>query len=189
MRLIAIIMIASLLAAGCISGEARHDIKGDGTDNMEVELYKEGLLAGMDCYQFKDFLRSAGENLTQDEMQKIEDLECTETAASLLLKGTARPGEEGSPVSIVKKDGKEYLRYEEDATLIPVVVKMPTPVTGTNGQKIDEKTVRFAPVGMDAFGRGGVPEKNYVESEKPLCPVGLALAALLGGVFLKVQCM
>jgi len=183
MRATLFLVCVALLLFGCISGEERHNVASDGTDNVEVELYKTGLLANADCKSFKGTLRTFMINASKEQLEKLENLPCRETDSSIIINYFTRLGENESRITIREHDGKTYYRFEEKSgnntignttiSNFKIIVKMPNKITEHNGKLIDDRTVEFE-VGQD--------RTIYVECEKPalsICPVPLMV--LLGG--------
>ncbi len=177
-RILLFILALGLLTFGCINGEIRHDIKGNGNDNIQVELYKTGVLADADCDSLKEDIRTLGTGMSKEDLQNLENTPCTETDTSLLLNGIVPLGEESSKVTIVKRSGKEYFRFEDVRSPLETYVTMPSPVTSTNGNQLDDNTVKFAPVDVFDFTAGS--EEIYVECEKPLCALPFFILGFVG---------
>lgn len=181
-KILLFILALGLLTFGCINGEIRHDIKANGNDNIQVELYKTGVLADADCDSLKENIRTMGTGMSKEDLENLENTPCTETDTSLLLNGIVPFGDASSKVTVVTRSGKEYLRFEDAAGPLETYVVMPSPITSTNGNQIDDNTVKFAPV--DVFDFTASNEEIYVECEKPLCAMPFFILGFVGFVAL-----
>ncbi len=177
-----------LLSAGCISGEIRHDIQADGSDRVEVEIDKTGVMEEMDCESFIEALQSNESGaLSEEDLENIKNTDCEDTPDSMILSTNVPLESEASSIRIVKRNDKEYLRFEEESNpLFDIRVRLPARVTSTNG-KIgdDDRSVTFKKTGITL----DAPETIYAECEKPgLCALPMImLAGLLFASFLQTR--
>ena len=183
------LLISAMFLAGCLTGEIRHNIKADGSDDVELELDKSGMLANVDCTALKQNLtemaEASPEGTDEVEIQNIKDMDCTDTEDAMIFSDSVAVDENESKVTIVERDGKEYLRFEDkENPFLDTVVIMPSPVTDHNGKAVDDKTIEFKAAGMPA---DGTYDDIYVESEKPACPLSMIVLAglLLAGFVVK----
>ena len=171
--LLVIGLVLALTLVGCIQMDTKHDIRSDGTDFMEITIYRTGMLVNADCKTIKSYARSMSSNLSKADLDAIVSAPCHETDSTVVLNGvksiTNNPN-----VREIEKDGRVVFRYEENASMfVETTVKMPSKVLEHNGELIDSQTVKFA--------RGSVglmdTKTNYVEAEKPksTCCVPIAL--------------
>ena len=181
-KILLLILALGLLTFGCINGEIRHDIKANGNDHMQVELYKTGILADADCDSLKEDIRTLGTGMSKEDLENLENTPCTETDTSLLLNGSVPFGDGSSSISVVKRSGKEYFRFEEERGPLETYVTMPSAITSTNGNQINDNTVKFAPADILDFTTGN--DEIYVECEKPFCALPFFILGFVGFVAL-----
>ena len=170
-----VVLLVSLALSGCIQMEQKHDIRADGTDYIEVELYKTGLMVNMDCDSFRNWVRTSSD-LSMEEINEINSAPCKETESSIIVSGV-RPLSKNPTLQEIDMDGTIIFRYESEASpFIETTVKMPSKVLRHNGELVDSQTVRFAP------GAIGGEQINYVEAEKPnsLCCLPIAIIGAVG---------
>lgn len=175
------ILALGLLTFGCINGEMRHDIKSNGNDHIQVEIYKTGVMANADCDSLKEDIRTLMPEMSKEDLQNLENTPCEETDTSVVLSGVITFGSGSSSISIVKRSGKEYFRFEEERGPLETYVTMPSAITSTNGNQVDDNTVKFAPADVFDFTGG---DEIYVESEKPLCALPFFILGFVGFVAL-----
>ncbi|OIO20771.1 hypothetical protein AUJ17_05500 [Candidatus Micrarchaeota archaeon CG1_02_47_40] len=164
---ILLVMGVLLLATfGCVQVDTKHDIKTDGTDYTVLKIYKTGLLmAGINCESFKSMARSYSANLTQEQLDKIENMPCRETDSAIFLEGSISLNENDN-LKETERNGKTYFRFEEEANpVMETTVKMPSKVISHNGQVVDDYTVIFLRGDVGLFDTG--KKIRYVEAEKP----------------------
>ena len=133
-KILLFILALGLLTFGCINGEMRHDVKGNGDDHINVEIYKTGVMADADCDSLKEDIRTIMPEMSKEDLQNLENTPCEETDTSIILSGVIAFGSESSSVSVVKRSGKEYLKFADVRSPLETYVTMPSPITSTNGK-------------------------------------------------------
>jgi len=177
-KIILFILALGLLTFGCINGEIRHDIKGNGDDHIQAEIYKTGVMADADCDSLKENVRTVMPEMSKEDIQNLENTPCEETDTSIILSGVVSFGDDSSSISVVKRSGKEYLRFEDVRSPLETYVTMPSAITSTNGNQVNDNTVKFAPADVLDFAASN--EEIYVECEKPLCALPFFILGFVG---------
>lgn len=171
-------LLSFFMLFGCIQVYERHDIRADGSDYQEYEIYKSGIMANANCNSLKTMVRAYSTNITKEQMQNIENAPCRETETSIILYGV-KLLKDNDKIKVIARDGKTYFRFEEKANpFVETTVKMPSQITDNNGEVVDSYTVRFP------MGSVGLTEEkiNYVEAEKPTntCCLPLMIIGIIG---------
>lgn len=158
------IIFLVLFASGCITGRVNETVNADGSVNRHVEIDKTGLttiLPVTTCKSLIAMMEQTG-NFSFMEIE-LARRGCKETDDTLIIDTYLGIDHDLNPVKLIKRGKTTYMRYETDEALLPIRVRMPSPVTSHNGELIDEYTVGFK--GNFAFAMNKTV--FYVESEQP----------------------